>query len=95
MPNTTGRVTTRHKGNLGLAHAMAYFARHNYYIFLPVGDNGGAIDLIVSLDGIHVQRVQVKYTTARHDALRLATSTYFIRTGHYGLDSFDLLYVYP
>jgi len=30
-----------------------------------VGDNGGAIDLIVSPDGLRTERVQCKYTAAR------------------------------
>jgi hypothetical protein len=87
-----GNETYKHKGNLGLAHAIAFFARHNYYIFLPIGDNGGAIDLIVSHDGVYVQRVQCKYTTTRQ---RTTSSSYVVSNvgKQYSKESFDLLYV--
>lgn len=62
-------LTSKHKGNIALAQALAYFGERGYYLFLPVGDNGGAIDLAVSEDGTHLQRVQCKYTTKRHDSM--------------------------
>ncbi len=61
--------TSKHKGNIALAHALSYFSEKGYYLFLPVGDNGGSIDLAVSEDGANLQRVQCKYTAARHDSM--------------------------
>ncbi len=52
-----------------MAHALSYFGGKGYYLFLPVGDNGGAIDLAVSEDGVDLQRVQCKYTQARHTSM--------------------------
>ena len=63
-------LTTKHKGNIALAHALAYFGEKGYYIFLPVGDNGGAIDLAISADGTSLQRVQCKYTQIRHNSMK-------------------------
>ena len=62
-------LTSKHKGNIALARALSYFGQKGYYLFLPVGDNGGAIDLAVSEDGINLQRVQCKYTSRRHDSM--------------------------
>jgi hypothetical protein len=59
-------LTSKHRGNIALAHALSYFGEKGYYLFLPVGDNGGAIDLAVSEDGTRLQRVQCKYTQKRH-----------------------------
>jgi hypothetical protein len=59
-------LTTKHRGNIALAQALSYFGSKGYYLFLPVGDNGGAIDLAVSEDGISLKRVQCKYTQLRH-----------------------------
>ena len=62
-------LTTKHRGNIALAHALSYFGEKGYYLFLPVGDNGGAIDLAISGDGTSLYRVQCKYTTARHTSM--------------------------
>ena len=62
-------LSTKHVGNISLAHAISYFADSGYYIFLPVGDNGGAIDLAVSQDGLNLLRVQCKYTSRRHTSM--------------------------
>jgi hypothetical protein len=61
-------LTSKHKGNIALAHALSYFGEKGYYLFLPVGDNGGAIDLAISEDGTNLQRVQCKYTARRHNS---------------------------
>ena len=63
-------LTSKHKGNIALAHALAYFCEKGYYLFLPVGDNGGSVDIVISEDGTHMQRVQCKYTTARHASMQ-------------------------
>lgn len=84
--------TSKAKGNIGLANAIAYFARKQYFIFLPIGDNGGAIDLVVSKDGSQVQRVQCKYTTVLHKSTRNVYVLTRLNT-YYGKESFDLLYV--
>jgi PD-(D/E)XK endonuclease len=105
--NDTLPVSSNHKGNIALGSAVAYFASHGYYVFLPVGDNGGAIDVIVSVDGVHTERVQCKYTTAMLKSgsavygVMLGT-TYRRKTGvirtkssviRYAEQSFDLLFV--
>ena len=58
-------LSSRHKGNIAVAAAMTYFASRGYALFLPVGDTGGAIDLIVSCDGMQLNRVQCKYTAQK------------------------------
>lgn len=62
-------LSTKHKGNVALARALSYFGGKGYYLFLPVGDNGGAIDLAISEDGISLQRLQCKYTQKRHNSM--------------------------
>jgi hypothetical protein len=62
-------LSSKHKGNIALARALSYFGEKGYYLFLPVGDNGGAIDLAVSEDGINLQRVQCKYSARRHTSM--------------------------
>lgn len=62
-------LTTKHRGNIALARALSYFGEKGYYLFLPVGDNGGAIDLAISEDGTHLLRVQCKYTQIRHASM--------------------------
>ncbi len=59
----------RGQGNVAVARAIAYFAILGHYVFLPIGDNGGAIDLIASPDGMNVRRVQCKWTGHLHTAL--------------------------
>jgi hypothetical protein len=62
-------LTSKHKGNIALARAISYFGGKGYYLFLPIGDNGGAIDLAVSEDGTNLYRVQCKYTQIRHNSM--------------------------
>ncbi len=62
-------LSSKHRGNIALAHALSYFGEKGYYLFLPVGDNGGAIDLAISEDGSRLQRVQCKYTQKRHPGM--------------------------
>jgi PD-(D/E)XK endonuclease len=61
-------LTSKHKGNVALAQALSYFGKRGYYLFLPVGDNGGDIDLVISGDGTNLQRVQCKYTSRPHNS---------------------------
>lgn len=83
--------STSYKGNLGLAYAIAYFAQAGYFIFIPIGDNSGAIDLVVSQDGVTVKRVQCKFTSAVYrNTYRVSSLT---QRTHYHKESFDLLYV--
>lgn len=63
-------MNSRHKANIAVAHALGYFSEREYYVFLPIGDNGGAIDLAVSQDGSHLLRVQCKYTEQVHHSGR-------------------------
>ncbi len=99
-------MNSRAKGNIGLARAIAYFTGQGYYIFLPMGDQGGPIDLVVSADGIHLQRVQCKQTAAKHHASfqlrgvtvwKIRLCTYSGRTTNvrkrYDAHDFDLLFV--
>ena len=63
-------LSSKRKGNLALARALSYFGERGYYLFLPcVGDNGGAIDLAISIDGTSLQRVQCKYPAKRHRSM--------------------------
>ena len=92
-------MNTRHKGNIAVAHAIAYFSTNGYSVFLPVGDAGGAIDLIVSPDNVEVKRVQCKYTARRHYASakrypdNAAIWDVNIAQVAYTAQSFDLLFV--
>src|SRR5215471_13949446 len=64
-------LSTKHKGNIALAQALSYFGKRGYYLFLPVGDNGGAIDLAISEDGTNLLRVQCKYTARQHTTMKI------------------------
>ena len=64
-------MNTKHLGAIAVAHAVSHFSNEGYYIFLPLGDNGGDTDMIVSNDGRTMQRVQCKYTASRHTASEL------------------------
>ena len=62
-------MNTKRLGNIGLARALSYFSAEGCGIFLPVGDAGGAIDLIVTPDGSSLLRVQCKFTSRFHTAM--------------------------
>ena len=64
-------MNSKQKGNIAVGQALSYFTKEGYYIFLPVSDNGGTIDLIVSKNGKYLQRVQCKYTERRHRSMLL------------------------
>ena len=64
-------MNSKQKGNIAVGQALSYFSKNGYYIFLPVSDNGGSIDLIVSKDGKKLERVQCKYTERRHRGMLL------------------------
>ena len=61
-------MNTKHKGNIAVANAISHFSRSGHFVFLPIGDNGGEIDIIISPDGTEIQRVQCKYTSRKHNA---------------------------
>lgn len=100
-------MNTRHKGNVAVAHAIAHFSSLGYSVFLPIGDAGGAIDLVVSPDGEKILRVQCKYTAHKHHAYSLRYPDSPIWTVHmmrptakgekhkatYTTASFDLIFV--
>jgi hypothetical protein len=91
-------LNTKSKGNIALAAAITYFVSHAYAVFLPLGDNGGAIDMIVSRDGVHTQRVQCKYTRIRQRyetryQVQLASRSRNHTMIRYTEHSFDLLFV--
>jgi len=58
-------MNTNHKSNIALTHAIDYFVNKDYHIFLPFGETGSDVDLIVSPDGITMMRVQCKYTQSQ------------------------------
>jgi hypothetical protein len=62
-------MNTKQQGNLALARSIAHFSANEYSIFLPIGDSAGAIDIVVSPDGIHLLRVQCKYTEHLHSEM--------------------------
>jgi hypothetical protein len=70
QPKERTTMNSKQHGNIALARAVAHFSATGYSIFLPVGDNGGAIDLIVSPDGTTLQRIQCKYTEYRHTSMK-------------------------
>ena len=94
-------MNTRHKGNIAVANAIGYFSENGCSVFLPVGDSGGAIDLVVSYDGLTVKRVQCKYTTRFHEETAKRYPDSLIWKVHitrqnqviYDENSFDLLFV--
>jgi len=101
-------MNTHGKGNIALAEAISHFAKKGWTIFLPMGDGNGAVDLIVSEDGIKFVRVQCKYTnelsgrTKRHPenvAYQVQLQTVTRPSGggwakrRYTTESFDLLFV--
>jgi hypothetical protein len=55
-------MNTKQKGSIALSRAITYFIRQNYSVFLPLSDNGGDIDVIITKDGENVIRIQCKYT---------------------------------
>lgn len=61
-------MNTKGKGNLGVASAISHFITLGYSVFLPISDDGGAIDLVVSDDRVKMLRVQCKYTTYRRQS---------------------------
>ncbi len=65
----TRSVTTKQQGNIALSRAIAYLSTTGHYIFLPVGDSGGTIDIVVSPDGVILYRVQCKYTEHLHSEM--------------------------
>lgn len=54
---------TKDKGNIALSHAVLWFCEHGYSVFLPVGDNGGCVDLVALSQLGETRRVQCKYTS--------------------------------
>lgn len=87
-----GRETQR-KGDIAVAKAIAKFTEQGYDVSVPLTESA-AYDLIVDLSG-KLQRVQVKYSSARYVDLRRihSNSTGYI-VKQYEDMSFDLLYVY-
>jgi hypothetical protein len=63
------KFNTKQQGNIALARAIAYFSSQGHFIFLPVGDSGGAIDFVTSPNGIVLLRIQCKYTEHLHSAM--------------------------
>lgn len=53
-------MTTNEKGNIALTQAIAYFAKKQYTVSVPLNDSQW-YDLVIEKDGIF-QSVQVKYT---------------------------------
>jgi hypothetical protein len=49
---------------------VSYFGEKGYYLFLPFGDNEGAIDLALSEDGFNRYCMQSKFTIPRHKSMQ-------------------------
>ena len=62
-------MQSKTKGNIAIAQAIYYFANNGYKIFLPVCDDGGKIDMIVSQNGTTLYRIQCKYTERLHNSM--------------------------
>jgi len=99
-------MNSKEKSNVALARAIVHFTEEGYHIFLPLGDQGGPVDLVVSVDGVHLRRVQCKFTAAKHHASyhrrgvivwKATCSLYSGRTSNvrkrYEIHDFDLLFV--
>ena len=59
-------MTTNDKGNIALTQAIAYFAKEQYTVSIPLNDSQW-YDLVVEKDGIF-QSVQVKYTSEQFES---------------------------
>ena len=95
------------KGNNAVCNALSYFSKKDYSIFIPLNTNdSGAIDLVVSKDGINLQRVQCKFTERLHPAMKTKypdrqvyevflhrANTIHRHRNEYTSASFDLLFV--
>lgn len=75
-------MNSKQLGNIALANAMAYFAEQGNGIFIPIGDNGGDIDLIVTSDDGTTARIQCKYTSRTrgndHDGPETRAHSYIV-----------------
>lgn len=101
-------MNSKQLGNIALSRAMQYFAAKGWCVFIPLGDNGGDVDFIVSEDGVALQRIQCKYTSYTKTpsdsgkvpvyAVDLRSSSVksgqgYISEAKYTPASFDFLYV--
>lgn len=91
---------TKDKGNIALSNSIAWFCANGYSVFLPVGDNGGCVDLVVIPKLGLPRRVQCKYTSKAHKNgrswvvdLRASVGRSYPQSTLYALDSFDVLFV--
>lgn len=64
--------TNKHRGNAGLAYAIAYFGCNGYTVSVPLNDTQD-YDLIVD-DGVSLKKVQVKATSQVDDKGEYAVS---------------------
>lgn len=93
-------MNTKKKGNIALSRAIAYFIKEGYSVFLPLADDGGHIDLLITKDGYNILRVQCKYTE-RYKTIKnykiwiinLKTYTNLKKFKRYESSSFDKLFI--
>lgn len=57
-------VNPRRQGDIGVAHAIAWFADHGYKVLVPLSESQ-RYDLVVEDPQLRLMRVQVKTTTCR------------------------------
>lgn len=92
-------MNTKHKGDVALTQAIAYYAECGYEILLPLGDKR-PYDLVVEKLG-KLYKVQSKYTSSKKPSgnyevsLRITGGNQsFNSAKKYQPDDFDLLFVY-
>jgi hypothetical protein len=91
-------MNTKHKGDIALTQAIAFFTRHGYEVLLPIGDKRD-YDCVVEKEGA-LQKVQVKFAGMYNDgackvSLRVAggnQSRNYVKK--YSKEAFDILFVY-
>lgn len=101
-------MNSKQVGNIALSKAISHFVDKGWYVFLPIGDNGGDIDLITvdPQSPSSPLRVQCKYTSHHRGSLRgthtyrvdLRASTSRLQSSRglitpYCAESFDFLFV--
>lgn len=93
-------MNSKHKGDLALSKAIAYFMESGYEVLLPIGDKR-PYDLVVEKDGT-LQKVQCKYTSHKTKygvyvaPLRVmgGNRSSGNTSKRYSKEDFDLLFVY-
>ena len=93
-------MNSKHKGDLALSKAIAYFMENGFEVLLPIGDKR-PYDLVVEKHGI-LQKVQCKYTSHKRNygvysvPLRVmgGNRSSGCNAKKYNKEDFDILFAY-